>query len=100
MRDSPRDGKISFQQRERCRRGRRALACDVSSRWLGFGDAFDPQFGNGDAVWVDVLTDSYHELDAELTNPRTRKLTSLMIRIDDLRAIVEQFDEECGRSGV
>lgn len=93
-RDNPLDGRISFAQRERARRGRRAVACDVSGRWLRFGDPFDAPFGEGDSVWVDVLTDTYDD-DASLGDPpRTRKLATLMVRVEDLRAIVEQFDEE------
>lgn len=41
---------------------------------------------------MDVLTDSYD--DDDLDKLRTRKLTSLMISVEDLRAIVELFDEE------
>lgn len=93
-RDNPIGGRISYAQREGACRGRRAASCDISGRWLRFGDPFDPRFGEGDAVWVDVLTDTYDDeagLDAPL---RTRKLTTLMVRVEDLRAIVEQFDEE------
>lgn len=93
-RDYPIDGRISFSQRERVRRGRRAVACDVSGRWLRFGDPFDASFGEGDSVWVDVLTDRYDDEAGLSAPPRTRKLTSLMVRVEDLRAIVEQFDEE------
>lgn len=93
-RDNPIDGHISFAQRERARRGRRAVACDVSGRWLRFGDPFDASFGEGDSIWVDVLTDSYGEEAGVSVPPRTKKLTSLMIRVEDLRAIVEQCDEE------
>lgn len=93
-RDNPIDGRISFAQRERGRRGRRAVACDVSGRWFRFGDPFYPSFGEGDAVWVEVLTDSYDDETGISAPPRTRKLTSLMVRVEDLRAIVEQFDEE------
>lgn len=93
-RDNPRDRRISIAQRERVRRGRRAVACDVSGRWLRFGDPFDPRFGEGDSVWVDVLTDTYDDDAICGTPPKTRKLTSLMIRVEDLRAILEQFDEE------
>ena len=69
-------------------------ACDVSSRWLRFGEAFDPSFGEGDSVWVDVLTDIYHEEAGLEVPPRTKKLTSLMVRVEDLRAILEQLDED------
>lgn len=93
-RDKPLDGRISFAQRERARRGRRAVACDVSSRWLKFGDPFDASFGKGDSVWVDVLTDSHDDDASPGVPPRTRKLATLMVRVEDLRAIVEQFDEE------
>jgi hypothetical protein len=94
MRDRPLDGRISFAQRERFRRGSRVAACDVSSRWLRFGEAFDPSFGEGDSVWVDVLTDIYHEEAGLEVPPRTKKLTSLMVRVEDLRAILEQLDED------
>jgi len=90
--------RITFAQRELHRRGRRALGCDVSGRWLRFGDPFDPDFGEGDAVWMDVLTDIYDE-ETDLGAPRTRKLASLMVRVEDLRAILEQFDEE-RRAGI
>jgi len=93
-RDHPIDGRISFAQHERARRGRRAVGCDISSRWLRFGDPFDAKFGEGDSVYVDLLTDVYdHEVGTSLP-PRTRKLASLMVRVEDLRTIVEQFDEE------
>jgi hypothetical protein len=92
MRDKPRNGRISFAQRERHRRGRRAVGCEVSGRWLRFGRPFDPGFLEGDAVYVDVLSDSYD--DDDLSKLRTRKLTSLMISVEDLRTIVELFDEE------
>lgn len=94
MRDNPINGRISFAQRERHRRGRRAVACDVSGRWLRFGDPFDASFGEGDSVWVDVLTDVFDEGEGLNDAPRSKKLTSLMVRVEDLRAIVEQFDEE------
>lgn len=93
-RDNPRNGRISFAQHERARRGRRAVACDISGRWLRFGDPFDPNCGEGDSVWVEVLTDIYEDGVALSERPRTKKLTSLMVRVEDLRAIVEQFDEE------
>lgn len=93
-RDNPIDGHISFAQRERARRGRCAVACDVSGRWLRFGDPFDASFGEGDSVWVDVLTDAYDDEAGVSEPPRTRKLTSLMVRVEDLRAIIGQFDEE------
>lgn len=93
-RDKPIDGRISYAQRDRARRGRRAASCDVSGRWLRFGDPFDPRFGEGDAVWVDVLTDTYDDEAGLDAPPRTRKLTTLMVRVEDLRAIIEQFDEE------
>lgn len=92
MKDSPRNGRISFAQRERHRRGRRAVGCEISGRWLRFDHPFDPGFLEGDAVYVDVLTDSCD--DDDLSKLRTRKLTSLMISVEDLRAIVELFDEE------
>ena len=92
LRDKPRNGRISFAQRERHRRGRRAVGCEISGRWLRFAQPFDPGFLDGDAVYVDVLTDSYE--DDDLTKLRTRKLTSLMVSVEDLRAIVELFDEE------
>uniref|UniRef100_UPI001E47B5AE hypothetical protein n=1 Tax=Sphingomonas prati TaxID=1843237 RepID=UPI001E47B5AE len=34
-RNKPLDGRISFAQRERARRGQRAVACDVSARRRG-----------------------------------------------------------------
>lgn len=89
MRDGRRGG-ITSTQRTRNRRGRGVLGCEVSGRWLRFGDAFDPKFGEGDAVWVDVLTDIEGEGDVGV---RTRKLASLMVRVEDLRAILEQIDE-------
>lgn len=92
MRDQPSDGRISFAQRERNRRGPRAAGCQVSSRWLRFGDPFEAGFLEADAVWIDVLTDS--DEDDHLARPRTRKLTSLMIDVEDLRAILERLDEE------
>lgn len=70
--DNPINGRISFAQRERARRGRRAVACDVSGRWLRFGDPFHA-FGEGDSVWVDVLTDSYEEEAGFGSPPRTKK---------------------------
>lgn len=92
MKDKPRDGRISFTQRERHRRGRRAVGCEISGRWLRFDHPFDPGFLDGDAVYVDVLTDTYE--DDDLTKLRTRKITSLMISVEDLRAILQLFDEE------
>lgn len=91
MRDYPIDGRISFTQRHR--RGRRAIACDVSGRWLRFGDPFNGPRGEGDSVWAHVLTDVYDEEAGLSAPPRTRKLTSMMVRVEDLRAIIEQFDE-------
>jgi hypothetical protein len=92
VRDKPRNGGISFAQRERHRRGRRAVGCEISGRWLRFNQPFDPGFLEGDAVYVDVLTDSYE--DDDLSKLKTRKLTSLMISVEDLRAIIKLFDEE------
>ena len=60
--DNPIDGHISFAQRERHRRGRRAVSCRISGRWLRFDDPFDPRFLGGDAVYTDVMTDSYEEV--------------------------------------
>lgn len=93
-RDNPIDGRISFAQRERARRGRRGVACDVSGRWLRFGDPFNASFGEAHSVWVDVLTDRYDDEAGLSAPPLTRKLARLMVRVEDLRAIVEQFDEE------
>jgi hypothetical protein len=87
-------GSISFTQRQRNERGRWAIGCDVSGRWLRFGGQFDPKFGEGNAAWLDVMTDSYNDSSEFDEAPCTRKLTSLMIRIDDLRAILEQYDED------
>lgn len=95
MRDKPVNGLISFAQRERHRRGRYAAGCHVSGRWLKFHEPFDPGFGAGEAVWVDIMSDKYEDDDrASLANQRTRKLTSLMVRVEDLRAIVTHFDEQ------
>lgn len=94
MRDRPIDGRISFAQRERARRGPRVLSCDVSGRWLRFHEAFDPSFGEGDAVWVDVLTDIYDDEASLEQPPRTKKLTTLMVRVEDLRALLDQLDED------
>ena len=92
MKDDPLDGRISFAQRERNRRRRTAASCQISGRWLQFANPFDPRFLEGDAVFVNVFTDSYE--DDDLNRLRTKKLTSLMLSVEDLRAIIQQFDEE------
>ena len=92
MKDNPLDGRVSFAQRERHRRGRRGASCQISGRWLQFENPFDPGFLEGDAVVVNVLTDCYE--DDDLNQLRTKKLTSLMLSVEDLRGIIEQFDEE------
>jgi len=41
-----------------------------------------------------VLTDRHDDEAGLSAPPHTRKLARLMVRVEDLRAIVEQFDEE------
>ncbi|MBC6445225.1 MAG: hypothetical protein GDA50_07360 [Alphaproteobacteria bacterium GM202ARS2] len=76
---------VSTWQRIINRRGKRAVNCIVSDRYLVFGQADGP-IQMGTPVAVDVMT--------ELEEKKPRKLCSLILTVEDLKKMVEMLESK------
>jgi len=72
--------------RTKNRRGKRSVSCIVSGRYFVFGKVDRPMM-EGSPIFVDVMT----EADPD-TKPR--KLCSLCVTLEDLKAMVEMLESE------
>lgn len=88
--DVNKPGYITIDARERAKRGPQAAGCLSSTRWLRFGRSWDGPRGQR-FVSIEVITDTY---DKEGQRTGERKLTGLHLQVEDLKMIVERFDEE------
>jgi hypothetical protein len=77
---------MSTWQRIRNRRGKMAVSCIVSDRWLRFHSLYRDGIEMGTPIALDVVTNS-HGHDG---NPR--KICSLIVTVEELRALVAEID--------
>jgi hypothetical protein len=84
-------GYITFDARERHRRGPRTAGCLVSPRFLRFGRSWDGPQGRR-YVDVDILTDVYDDESGKLM--KTKKLCGLVLPVEDLHSILDPLDED------
>ncbi|TIN42032.1 MAG: hypothetical protein E5Y32_21170 [Mesorhizobium sp.] len=69
------------------RRGKMALSCIVSDRWLRFGKPHEHAMNVGTPISLDVMRD--------FSGPdeKTRKLCSLIVTVEDLRKLLAEIDK-------
>ena len=77
---------VNTTQRVKNRRGRFSVSCAVSMRWLRFREETGHVDNNSEAVVVDVMTDS------DFDGSPSKKLCELVLELDDLRAILKQYE--------
>jgi hypothetical protein len=65
-------------------RGKFSVSCAVSMRWLRFQEKTGYVGNDSEAVVVDVMTD--------FDGRPSRKLCELVLELDDLRAILKQYE--------
>jgi hypothetical protein len=80
---------MNGSQRAKNRRGKHSVSCYTSGRWLRFYEDTGIVENDSRAVIVDVMTDGDYE-DSE----PSKKICELCLELDDLRAILQFYDQK------
>lgn len=78
---------LNGSQRAKNRRGKFSVSCYVSGRWLRFHEETGLVENDSQAVVVDVMAADSDEAPA-------RKICELVLELDDLRTILQQYDSQ------
>ena len=79
---------ISTWKRIKNRRGRRVLNCQISDRYITFGEASDSGMEEGALVMVNVMTDRSFDEKPD------RKLCELALSLNELKAMVAAMEND------
>ena len=81
---------VSSWKRLQNQRGKRAVSCIVSDSWLQFGEPHHENLNIGTPISLDVMTDA-------VDDRKPRKLCNLIVTVEQLKALVELVNAECGK---
>lgn len=82
---------ISGWERIKNRRGKRTVNCEISSRYLKYGQAHDSGTVSGVLVAVDVMTDNGEEEKPD------RKICELVLSLGELKELVNKVESDIER---
>jgi hypothetical protein len=72
------------------RRGKRAVPCRVTDRFLRFTDEWQ-KFEDGTYIFVNVMTDG---------NDKERQLASLCVTLEDLKKVIRLVEEDIAKKTI